>query len=114
LLQPCCLCFCMRPSGTPLPLTELFLFLNGFQSLVSTDTLPALRQLVGSMCIPVDKLRYWYGVLTKYESFWVVELCEDRSILITDLFEWSSCRCCLPHPLHELEDSKPFINLPAY
>jgi hypothetical protein len=69
------------------------LFLNCFRSIHnptlregSKDALAALQQLVGYMCI--DKVRF--GILTTYEFFWVVELCEDGSVLISDPYERST------------------------
>ena len=80
----------------------------------SKDALAAVQQLVGYMCI--DKLRY--GILTTYEFFWVVELCEDGSVLISDPYERSaegegSVLSMLVYVIHlareSLENSRPFI-----
>jgi hypothetical protein len=80
----------------------------------SKDALDAVQQLVGYMCI--DKLRY--GILTTYEFFWVVELCEDGSVLISDPYERStkgegSVLSLLVYVIHlareSLENSRPFI-----
>jgi hypothetical protein len=52
---------------------------------VSKDSLDAVQQLVGYMVIA--KLRF--GILTTYEYWWVVELCENGHVMISEAYCWS-------------------------
>ena len=57
---------------------------------VSKDPLDAVQQLVGYMIIA--KLRY--GILTTYEYWWVVELCENKDVCISEAYCWSDTGPC--------------------
>ena len=57
---------------------------------VSKDPLDAVQQLVGYMIIA--KLRY--GILTTYEYWWVVELCENKDVCISEAYCWSDTGQC--------------------
>jgi hypothetical protein len=64
---------------------------------VSLDSLDAVQQLIGYMILA--KLRY--GILTTYQYWWVVELCDNGEVLISEAYCWSDTgECSVQAMLH--------------
>ena len=76
--------------GLDLVLTCKAKLRNPHDRTCSKDSLDAVQQLVGYMIIA--KLRF--GVLTTYEYWWVVELCENGHVRISTTYCWSDTGAC--------------------
>jgi hypothetical protein len=81
---------------------------------VSLDSLDAVQQLVGYMILA--KLRY--GILTTYQYWWVVELCDNGEVLISEAYCWSdtgeySVQAMLHYVVHLARTSRGKFSTPV-